>query len=198
MRNLLTLALTLAALFATTGTASAQVPEIPQITAMLPYADAMMEGDALPFDGRWRIQENNRVYRIEAGRVISDMDYVDLFVFKVAKDMIVAADFVPGDGNAYHGMDLGWKIPWDITPGPNNGLRIVIHAVTGPLTLNARPIEFADEDAFRSWATGESAEDEDEYDDEEDDDSYGEDESEEEEECSLFRRDEDGDFVCAE
>lgn len=174
----------LTAMLLSAAPAAAQIPQIP---AALPYADSLDDTEPLPFDGTWRIAENNRKYRVQGGAFIADQDYVDLFVFKVMADMVVAAQFEPNDEGGYTGTDVGFKIPWTVQP-TTRGLRITVHSILGPLVLNARPLEIDDRAAYDAWSRGEPVDVADGGYEEEEVDTAGE--------CQIFRRTADG-FVCA-
>ncbi|MFK7898745.1 MAG: hypothetical protein AB8G23_23125 [Myxococcota bacterium] len=118
------------------------------VVAALPQADAVKSGDALPIDGTYLLESNQKRYRFERGRAWI-LDALVVGLIRQDPGQVVLQDIVQTGPLTYTGTDIGiGGVPWRAEVS-EAGLSSVSSTLPFPFLGAFVPIELDDPDWSR-------------------------------------------------
>ena len=130
----------------------------PPLSAAQPLANRPNESmvpAGLPavIDGVWRVVENQRLFLVRGGRMVTLQDYEDVG-FLVRTGMVMVQEIAATGPSTFRGRDPGWNIAWTATVTPSGQLQMIWHSLVGPARYSAVPVQLADDAAFARLTGG--------------------------------------------
>ena len=105
------------------------------ITAALPGRDSVRAGNALPFDGIWRIASIDKRIRFEGGRAFAVDAWNHLLVFRVQPEQVVLRDLVQTAPGEWSGRDILLQVDARMTLRENGDMDLRLATFPFPTTL---------------------------------------------------------------